>query len=129
MLSWRSAVLVAQSRVDLARILVNRLRHRPLEEPFSIVAPTLAQPDMVSGFGRLRPYIENGRSLRLFREFSVGEGLGNTPELRSIDAAIQAGDVVSQGGRVHGNFGMGVGPEQLRAFHTDGAIAKRGALG
>ncbi len=44
-------------------------------------------------------------------------------------APVDARDVVRERRRVHRDFGMGVRAEQIRAFHTNGAIAKRRTLG
>jgi hypothetical protein len=58
----------------------------------------------------------------------VGRRQHQLADTRQI-AAVEARDVVGQGRRMHRNLGMGVRAEPRRAFHTDGAIAKRRALG
>jgi outer membrane protein TolC len=86
----RSTVIGARNRVDISRVQLNRVLHRPLEQRFKTVAPSIADPNMITGFGRLLPYIDDSDSFSVFREFSVLEGLGRSPELRAIDAGIAA---------------------------------------
>ena len=43
--------------------------------------------------------------------------------------AAQAFDILAERVRMHRHLGMGVRAEELRAFSTDRAIAKRGAFG
>jgi len=95
----RSASIAAQNQVDVARIALNQIRHRPLEERFSADEPNLARPDMVTGFGRLRPFVDDPNSFRLFREFSVGEGLSNAPEMVALDAGVQAQERIVRAAR------------------------------
>jgi outer membrane protein TolC len=86
----RATVIAARNRVDIARVQLNRVLHRPQEESFEAVAPSIADPNLVTGFGRLMPYIDDSDAFSVFREFSVVEGLHDSPELRSIDAALAA---------------------------------------
>jgi outer membrane protein TolC len=86
----RSAVISAFNRVQAARAVLNRLLHRPLEEPFEAEPPTLEEPELLSGYGRLGSYLDTREGIAEFREFMVEEGLRNSPELQATDAAIEA---------------------------------------
>jgi outer membrane protein TolC/ABC-type uncharacterized transport system substrate-binding protein len=85
----RNAIASAQ-RVDIARAVLNRLIHRPQEQRFKAEIPDLLSPDLVTGQGRLQPYIDNPWAFERFREFMVKEGMLNAPELKGLDAAIAA---------------------------------------
>ena len=86
----RSNLIKAHSRVHAAYILLNRVLHRPLEDLFEAEPPKLEDPELVTGFGRLNPYVDNAANFTLFKEFMVREGIANSPELESIDSAIAA---------------------------------------
>ncbi len=83
-------VLKANVRTRQAMIDLNRLLHRPLEEPFSIADVTLENSMFGISDKRFLNYVDNPRKFRIFREFMVREGLQNTPELKQIDSAIKA---------------------------------------
>ena len=86
----RSLRITAHGRVHIAYIALNRALNRPLEDLFEAEPPRLQNPELVTGFGRLGPYVDNAASFSLFKDFSVAEGLANSPELVAIDAAISA---------------------------------------
>ena len=85
-----SSQIAAHARVHSALVVLNRVLHRPLEELYVATPPTLANPELVTGFGRLNPYVDNFASFFMFKEFAVREGLESSPELAAIDAAIDA---------------------------------------
>ena len=73
-----------------AEIALNRVIHRPLEELFSTVEPSLDDPVLMTNYARVLPYVDNPRYFSVFREFLVREGLATTPELRQVEAQITA---------------------------------------
>ncbi len=92
LLRWQSEIATVRRELirsnaqrNLAEIALNRLLHRPLEESFRTDTANL---DLETGFDKIKLYVDNPRSFRLFRDFMTGEGLSASPELRRLDAAI-----------------------------------------
>jgi outer membrane protein TolC len=75
--------------VSTARVLLNRVLHRPQQEMFLAEEPGLNDPAIVER-DRLRPFVDNPRSFATFGAFLVGEGFAASPELMALDAAIAA---------------------------------------
>jgi hypothetical protein len=105
-LRWESQI--ANDRRDVinvfaqrqqAEIGLNRVLHRPLEEPFTTEEPSLDDPQLLTNFARILPYVDNPRYFAIFREFMVQEGLEAAPELQQAGAEIAAQE------RVSGNVG------------------------
>ncbi len=103
---WESEV--ATARRDLvdawtqrfqARLELNRLLHRPLEESYQLAEIALDDPAVMPSRARILPFIVTPRHFEVFREFSVREGLSRSPELRQLDAAIAAQERVVTGAR------------------------------
>jgi outer membrane protein TolC len=86
----RQAVITANSLRNVAEIDLNRILRRPLEEPFATREAAIDDLPLMRGTPSVRDYIDNPYSFRLFRAFMVEEGLAASPELREIDAAIDA---------------------------------------
>ncbi len=86
----RAAVIAARQRTLQARVALNRLRDRPLEEPFRTESPDLNESWLITCCDRLEPYIDNPAAFERFREFNVVDGLQRSVELRALDAAIDA---------------------------------------
>jgi outer membrane protein TolC/ABC-type uncharacterized transport system substrate-binding protein len=86
----RRSVLDADAAVEVARIELNRLLNRPLEEPFAAADVAFDDPDLITGEPRLFEYFANPRTFAAFRDFMVAEGWNASPELREIDASIAA---------------------------------------
>ncbi len=86
----RAEVIRAQNRTLAAKAVLNRLLHRPLEEPFVPESPGLQESWLVTCGDRLLPYVDNPALYRIFREFSVEQGLLNSVELRALDRAVAA---------------------------------------
>jgi outer membrane protein len=85
----QKAVISANSQRNLAEMALNRILHRPLEEPFSTVEVGLDDP-RIAGPRRWFSYIGNKWDFRVFRSFIVQEGISRSPELKQLDAAIEA---------------------------------------
>ncbi len=86
----RRDVIAANRRVDAVIAAFNRSLNLPLEQRFIVVEPQLDDPELRSGRGTLRSYVDNSRSFEIFRNFMVQEGIENAPELMAFDAAIAA---------------------------------------
>ena len=85
----RRAVIDAGARRHVAAIALNRLLHRPLEEPFDTVDVDMQELRLL-GPAMFQTYAANPFGFALFRDFLVQEGLAHAPELRRRDAEIAA---------------------------------------
>ncbi|MEE8587556.1 MAG: TolC family protein [Acidobacteriota bacterium] len=83
-------VVDAQALRAQAGIAVNRVLNRPLEESFLTVEATLGDPELVSSFEGIGPYIESPAAFDVFSDFMAQEAFGASPELRQLDAAVGA---------------------------------------
>ncbi len=86
----RQFVLRAQARRQQAETNLNRLLNRPLEEPFLTEETDLSDPLLLVSDKRFFYYVDNPRNFSLFRNFLVEEGLNVAPELKRLDATIEA---------------------------------------
>ena len=86
----RRTVITAFSQSKQAAIVLNRVLHRPLEEPFRTTEPALDDPSLMTNFAKIFPYVDNPRYFEIFRNFMVEEGLEAAPELRLVDSQIRA---------------------------------------
>ncbi len=86
----RRAVLDAQALLKQARVAINRILHRPLEEPFMTAEASLEDPLLFDDLNRLFTYIDNPQHFSVFRDFQVQEGLKVSPEIKQFDALIIA---------------------------------------
>lgn len=84
----RKRVLGAQAELKQAGIALNRLLHRPLEEPFQAIEAGLDDPFLLGNRHDLFSFIDNPKSFRVFRDFQVQEGIKAAPELHQLDAQI-----------------------------------------
>ncbi len=95
----RRQLLEASRQLDLARSILNRILHRPLEERFRAEVPDLLDHNLRTGRGPLETYVNNPWLFRRFRDFMVREGLEASPELKGLDEAIAAQDRVQLSSR------------------------------
>ncbi len=86
----RREVIDASAARNQAEIALNRVLNRPLEEPFETRDETLASPELVLNFERLRPYVGSIDAFKVFRNFMVVEAFDAAPELRRLRAGISA---------------------------------------
>ncbi len=86
----RKAVVEAAAFRSQAEIAVNRVLNRPIEETFFTREVGLDDPELVSGFEQIRPYIESPRAFRIFRSFMVRDAFEYSPELKQLDALVRA---------------------------------------
>ena len=94
---WESQISTNQRDVvnagairNQARIAVNRVLNRPLNESFSTIEATLTDADFVASFDALGPYVNNPDGLAAFADFMAEDALDAAPELRQIDALMRA---------------------------------------
>ena len=86
----RKALVEAEASVRVARIAVNRILNRPLDERFTTESVDQEEPWRVTGDPRFAGYIETPARFRAFQDFMVEEGIGDAPELAALDAVIRA---------------------------------------
>lgn len=86
----RRLLLEASRQLDVARSVLNRILHRPVEERFRAEVPDLLDPNLRTGRGALEPYVNNPWTFGRFRDFMVKDGLESSPELKSLDAVVAA---------------------------------------
>ncbi len=86
----RQDVLRAESATLDAMEALNRILNQPLMEPFVAEETSLSDPLLVVSDRLFFQLMGNTRDLRIFSHFAVQEGLSASPELKRIDAAIEA---------------------------------------
>ncbi len=86
----RKGLIDAMGAQQVLEILLNRIMHRPLGEVFRTEEVGATDPGLLTGHDRFRGYTETPRRYATFIEFMVQDGLGASPELAEIDAAIAA---------------------------------------
>jgi outer membrane protein TolC len=86
----RSDVIEAFAQTRQTEIALNRVLHRPLEASFLPEEPALDDPQLLSSFARIFPYVDNPRFFEIFRDYMVQAGLETAPELRLSAAQIRA---------------------------------------
>ena len=79
----------AQAQTAQARIALNRVRHRPLQEAFQTQEADLNDPVLLTSHDQLFGYIDDPWHFRVFGDFLVQEGLANAPELKQLLAQIE----------------------------------------
>ena len=78
----RSASIRSNSQRNVAEIALNRVRHRPLEEPFSVEEVSLDDPALLTGDGRFFGYFRDRAIFSGFRTFMAREAVALSPELQ-----------------------------------------------
>jgi outer membrane protein TolC/ABC-type uncharacterized transport system substrate-binding protein len=86
----RKEVITANARRNLSEMQLNRIMHRPIEEPFEIDETGLDDADLALRYAQPFVYVDNRQNFRLLRRFMTGEALAESPEIRQLDAAIAA---------------------------------------
>lgn len=86
----RKEVISANAQRNLAEIALNQLLHHPLEEPFQTIDEGLLDLVLSGGREDLLDYFDDPVSFKTFRAFLAEEGMINSPEIKSLDAAIAA---------------------------------------
>ncbi len=86
----RNSVIQTIAQRNLTGIELNRLLHRNLEEKIICIEANVYSENLMNSKNTLPRYLGNPHSFDIFKEFMVKEGLNNSPELASLNAAIQA---------------------------------------
>ena len=86
----RRAVIQANAARNVAEIALNRLLHRPLEEPFATADVDLHDPTLLASAATADAYVSTPFAFAIFRDFMAADALAQSPELRQLDAAIAA---------------------------------------
>ncbi len=86
----RRELISANASRNLAEMEMNRLLHRPLEEPFTTLDTAIDDPELL--LNRAPPYVYIGDRLnfRLLRDYLSALAREQSPELRRLTAAIAA---------------------------------------
>lgn len=88
----RQAVINANARRNLTEMQFNRLLNRHLEESFATAEVNIEETGLLTEQGRLLKYMNNQLAFKILRSFFVQEGIGASPEIAQLDAAIAAQD-------------------------------------
>jgi len=86
----RQLVLLAESTTLDAINAVNRILNRPLQAPFSPEEVDFKDPLTAIGSPRPHQYLANEKALNEMRDFLIKEGLLASPEIKLLEAAIEA---------------------------------------
>ena len=86
----KQAVIDAHVRMGIVRQRLNQVLNRPIGEGFATQDPTLETYGFVFGDPELLAYVDSPAENRVFRDFMVQVGLEASPEIRGIDAALEA---------------------------------------
>lgn len=86
----RQLVLLAESTTLDAINAVNRILNRPLQAPFSPEEIDFKDPLTAIGSSRPKSYLANEKALYEMRDFMIKEGLAASPEIKQLEAAIEA---------------------------------------
>lgn len=86
----RRAVIDADVARSQAELALNRILHRPLEQPLLAAETGLDDPQLITSDPRLLGNLATPREFARFRDFMVREGLAAAPELQQLDAALAA---------------------------------------
>jgi len=86
----RKSVIAAIAQRNVAEIALNRLLHRPAEDPFRTADADLKDPSLGASRPGLLDYFDDPVSFDTFRDFMEQDALSLAPELKTLDAAIAA---------------------------------------
>ena len=94
----RASVISASAQRNQAEIELNRILRQPLEAAFQ--TPEDQNEALVGGPDpRLRKYVDDPFSFRIFRDFMVDEAKRESPELKQLHAAVAANEKLLKGER------------------------------
>lgn len=118
------AVDEAQTRTRVAEIALNALLHRAQEEAVATAEVGLDEPTLIAGQQRLYDLIDNPERFRVFRDFVVRDALAAVPELRQIDALLEAQERTLQSAqRAFWHPSLGLRLDRTETFGRSGARA------
>lgn len=94
---WESSLAAAttdlletKNNYKLTKIQLNQIMNRPLEEDFSAQETSLSDNVYGSYLVRARQYVDNPVSLERYTRFLINEAALNSPEVRQLEASIDA---------------------------------------
>jgi outer membrane protein TolC/ABC-type uncharacterized transport system substrate-binding protein len=126
----RKALIDADAERRVAEVELNRLLHRPLEEPFLTEEEDVHDPALIGTEAWYYRFTRNLLSLATLRDFLVEEGLKNSPELKAIDAVIAAnGRALTTANRSFWLPDLAFQGEIGRTFWKDGEGSESSAIG
>lgn len=119
----KRAVVEAQAQIQVAEIALNRLLHRPLEDKVATVEFGLGEPILITSQQRLFELIDNPASFRILRDFIVQDAFATVPELRQLDASIQAQQRTLESARnAYWQPTVSLRADRTETFSRDGAL-------
>lgn len=91
--SSATALLEAKNNIKLAKIKLNKLLNRPLNENFIVQEVFLEEASLIdSPYGTYlrgaKEYVDNPKSLEIYKDFLIQEAIGNSPEISRLNAQI-----------------------------------------
>ena len=86
----RQELVQAEAQRSVAKIVLNQRLHRPMDEEFVAMDVVLDDPVLITSQRELIDLISNPRDFAIFGDFLVETGLEASPEVRQIEAAIEA---------------------------------------
>ncbi len=86
----RRKVLEAESQTLNTMSVVNRILNRPLREIFGVKEAEYRDPMNILPDRKILGYMDNPQALNNMRDFLVNEGLAVSPEIKQLEAAIDA---------------------------------------
>jgi len=117
-------VVEAQTQAQVTDIALNALLHRPLEQPLATAEVSLDEPELIASQQRLYALIDNPASFRVLRDFVVEDALAAVPELRLLDARLQAQErTLDSARRAFWQPSLGLRADRTETFSRDGARA------
>lgn len=119
----KRAVVVAEAQIRVAEIALNRLLHRPLEDGVATVELDLDEPVLITSQQRLFALIDNPASFRVLRDFIVQDAFAAMPELRQLDARINAQERTLESARnAYWQPTVNLRAGRTETFSRDGAL-------
>jgi len=85
-------VVDAEALRRQAELSVNRVLNRPLIERFHTIEADLNDPELVSSFEALAPFIDSPGGFWLYSDFMVDQAFAAAPEIARLEAELRAKD-------------------------------------
>ncbi|HUV12213.1 MAG TPA: TolC family protein [Acidobacteriota bacterium] len=86
------SVVEAEALRRQAELSVNRVLNKPLVERFGTIEADLNDPELVSSFEALAPYIDSPGGFWLYSDFMVEQAFAAAPEIARLEAELRAKD-------------------------------------
>jgi outer membrane protein len=85
-----SSLQSAEASAKIAEISINRILHRPLDQPVSLQEIGFDHPEFWVSDARLRNRFNTAEGFRALEAFLVSESLRNSPEVKNLDQQLAA---------------------------------------